>query len=72
MELTPQQTQALELGEVISVVVNGTPCILLRKDSYLAQVADADLKPSDFLAASIEVLNQFDDNPDQYLEYLND
>ena len=43
MNLTPQQLQALESGEPVTVVVGRTRCVLLREDVYQE---DADYGPA--------------------------
>lgn len=72
MELTPEQSQALAQGDAIRIVINGTPCVLLRQDCYYPKVIDDEADLSVWYPAVIEVLNQEDESPDQYLEYLDD
>jgi hypothetical protein len=34
MELTAEQEQAIQNGQMVTVTVGGTPCVVLRKDIY--------------------------------------
>lgn len=78
MELNNEQKQALEQGEAVPVTVDETRCVVVREDVYErirslpVDYDDGDYDVSETYPAIIEVLNQEDENPEQYLEYLED
>jgi hypothetical protein len=77
MNLTPEQKHALENGVAVSVVVDGLPCVVLPQKCYdrileLIEYDDGDFNPQEMYPMILSILDEEDENPDQYLEYLND
>ena len=78
MTLTSEQAAAVKDGEPVRVNPPevGTPCVLVRADVFdrvrTLIDGDADLRPRDTYPAVLKALDQWDESPDQYLEYLHD
>lgn len=72
MTLTNEQRTALENGESIPLVVDGTPCVLLRRDVYEEVRRTIEPSPRETYPAVLKALDRDDVAPDQYLEYLNE
>tara|TARA_R110002167_G_scaffold201586_1_gene405244 strand:- start:3195 stop:3416 length:222 start_codon:yes stop_codon:yes gene_type:complete len=68
MKLTQAQSEAVSRGEIVSIKVGELDCILIREDLFekLQKIRDTE----ESYSAVIEALD--DENPDQYLEYLNE
>ncbi|QEG14964.1 hypothetical protein [Gimesia maris] len=68
MNLTQAQSEAVSRGEIVSIKVGELDCILIREDLFekLQKIRDTE----ESYSAVIEALD--DENPDQYLEYLNE
>lgn len=68
MKLTQAQSEAVSRGEKVSIKVGELDCILIREDLFekLQEIRDTE----ETYSAVIEALD--DENPDQYLEYLNE
>ncbi|WP_417392320.1 hypothetical protein [Gimesia sp.] len=68
MKLTQAQSEAVSRGEKVSIKVGEWDCILIREDLFekLQEIRDTE----ETYGAVIEALD--DENPDQYLEYLNE
>ena len=56
MELTAEQLQTIENGEVVHVEVNGMSCVLVQEDVYnrVHAVFDDDLDPRETYAAVLK------------------
>lgn len=68
MNLTQAQSEAVSRGEIVSIKVGELDCILIREDLFekLQKIRDTE----ESYSAVIEALD--DENPDQYLDYLNE
>lgn len=68
MKLTKAQSEAVSRGEKVSVKVGDVDCILIREDRFekMQQIRETE----ETYSAVIEALD--DENPEQYLEYLNE
>ncbi len=68
MKLTKEQSEAISRGEKVSIKVGDVDCILIREDLFekIQQIRETE----ETYSAVIEALD--DDNPEQYLEYLNE
>tara|TARA_R110002124_G_scaffold78666_8_gene209894 strand:+ start:849 stop:1070 length:222 start_codon:yes stop_codon:yes gene_type:complete len=68
MKLTQAQLEAVSRGEKVSIKIGDLDCILIREDLFekLQDIRDTE----ESYSAVIEALD--DENPDQYLEYLNE
>jgi len=71
MTLTPEQRTAIESGESVSIVVDGTRCVLVRQDVYDETQRLLDFSPRPTYPAVLKALDR-DDDPQHYLEYLNE
>jgi hypothetical protein len=77
MTLTSEQAIAVKQGEPVRLQPPevGAPCVLLRADIYdrvqLLLDSESDLCPRDKYPAVLKVLDQDDESPEQYLEYLD-
>jgi hypothetical protein len=70
MTLTTEQRRALEKGESVALDIDGTPCIVIRKDVYDEErTGDG---PRTFYPAVLNALDRDDESPEQYLEYLDE
>ncbi|MDZ4685739.1 MAG: hypothetical protein SH850_11790 [Planctomycetaceae bacterium] len=78
MILTTEQAAAVKDGEPVRVTPPeiGAPCVLVRADVFdrvrTLIDADADFRPRETYPAVLKALDQWDQSPDQYLEYLHD
>lgn len=71
MTLTQEQRNAIDRGQPVPIVVDGTPCVLVREDVF-EQSLHEDSGPRSAYAAVLKALDRDDENTDQYLEYLNE
>ena len=72
MTLSAQQLQAIEHGETIALTIEGTHCVVLRQDVYQRATSPAELSPREMYPAVLRALDQFDESPEQYIEYLDE
>jgi hypothetical protein len=77
MNITPEQKHALDSGEAINVTVDGLPCVVLPQEKYdrvqqLIEGDDRDFDPREMYPLILKALDADDENPEQYLEYLDD
>ena len=75
MTLSAQQLQAIEQGETIELTIEGTHCVLLRQDVYQRDICQQgpspeESSPRQMYPAVLRAIEQFDESPEQYLEYL--
>ena len=71
MTLTDEQREAINKGQAISVMVEGTRCVLVREDFFTDGVR-IEPNPRAMYNEVVKVLDQMDENADQYLEYLDE
>ena len=72
MTLSAQQLQAIEHGETIEFTIEGTHCVVLRQDVYQRATSPAESSPRETYSSVLKALDQFDEFPEQYLEYLDE
>lgn len=72
MVLSAQQLQAIEQGEAVELTLDGTRCVVVRKDVYQTVASAAEPNARETYPAVLKALDQFDESPDQYLEYLDE
>ena len=72
MTFSTQQLQAIANGEAVELTIKGTPCVVLRKDVYARVKSVIEPSPREMYPAVLKVLDQVDESPEQYLEYLNE
>jgi hypothetical protein len=76
MTLTAEQAAAVKDGEPVQVTPPeiGTPCVLVRADVFnrVRTLIDpeTEFSPRETYPAVLKALDQWDESPDQYLEYL--
>ncbi|HUQ68151.1 MAG TPA: hypothetical protein VM165_01435 [Planctomycetaceae bacterium] len=77
MTLTSEQAAAVKDGEPIRVTPPevGADCVLVRADVYdrvrsLVETG-GDFQPRETYPAVLKALDQIDESPEQYLEYLS-
>ncbi len=68
MNISQQQIDAVESGKVLSIPLDETECVIIRKEVF-EKVRNA-LEIEETYPAILEALD--DENPEQYLEYLNE
>ncbi|WP_339734067.1 hypothetical protein [uncultured Gimesia sp.] len=68
MKLSKEQSEAVSRGEKVSIKVGDVDCILIREDLFekIQHIRETE----ETYSAVIESLD--DENPEQYLEYLNE
>lgn len=71
MEITKEQLQAAEQGEPVRLQTDDVELVVVRADVFdgLAGVLD---HPRETYSAVLKALDQADEDPGQYLEYLNE
>ena len=72
MTITTQQLQALEDGQVVELTIAGTRYVIVRQDVYERVNAIVETRPRQTYAAVLKALDNSDESPEQYLEYLNE
>lgn len=78
MNLTNDQKQALEKGNAVPVTVDETRYVIVREDvfeklkSLPVAYDDGDFPISEIYPAILAAWDKDDENPEQYLEYLED
>ena len=70
MNLNQELERALLAGEPVEVEIAGTACVILSTQTY-RRITEGELTPRDTYAAVLKAIDADDENPDQYLEYLN-
>lgn len=68
MNVSQQQIEAVERGDVLSIPLEKTDCVIIRKEVF-EKIRNA-LEIEETYPAILDALD--DENPDQYLEYLNE
>jgi hypothetical protein len=71
MNLTQDQEKAIQAGQAIEVEVAGTPCVILPKQTY-REMLEAEVSIRETYGAVLNAIDQDDESPEQYLEYLKD
>ena len=72
MTLSAEQLQAIEAGEAITLTIDGTHCVVLRQDIFERAQLAIEPSPRQSYPAVLKVLDELDESPEQYLEYLNE
>ena len=72
MTLSTDQWQAIVAGQAVELVIQGTRCVVIRQDLYEPAASNVGSSPRETYPAVLKVLDQADNSPEQYLEYLND
>jgi hypothetical protein len=72
MTLSTDQWQAIVDGQAVELIIQGTRCVVIRQDLYERAASMIETNPRQSYGAVLKVLDQFDESPEQYLEYLND
>ncbi|MBW3597579.1 MAG: hypothetical protein KY475_09925 [Planctomycetes bacterium] len=77
MNLSSEQKHDLEKGLPVPVTIDGLPCVVVRQEKYnrvmeLIEYDDSKMDPRELYPMILSILDDDDENPDQYLEYLND
>ncbi len=71
MQLTEDQEKAIQAGQAIEVILAGTACVILSQNSY-RQLLETEPSPRETYAMVLKAIDQDDEYPEQYLEYLKD
>lgn len=75
MDLTAEQVDAIKSGRAVAVSLPEVEqrCVVLREDVFAsAQIEPGELNPRSLYPAVVKVLDEYDDAPEQYLEYLSE
>lgn len=71
MNITREQILAAEQGEPVRIQTPDAELVVLRADLY-DKLTNQNTSPRETYASVLQALDQDDDNPDQYLEYLDE
>jgi hypothetical protein len=71
MNLTQEQEEAIQAGEPVEVELARKPCIILPKETY-QEMRETEPSPRETYSNVLKAIDQDDENPEQYLEYLEE
>ena len=71
MNLTKAQQKAIQAGEPVEVEFAGKACVILPKETY-CEMLEGESAVRETYGTILKAIDQDDENPEQYLEYLKD
>jgi len=72
MTFSAEQWHAIEVGQPVALTIMGTRCVVIRQDVYERSASVIEPSPRQSYAAVLRALDECDESPEQYLEYLNE